>query len=123
MQNKSPIFVKMGTSAGKSLVFMLPAACSTGITVVIVPLVSLRVDMIRKCNEKGIECVEWDSYYPNEWALIVFVTPESAVRELFGNFLNRQRALGRLDQIVIDECYVVLDAARDRFRKDILKLY
>jgi superfamily II DNA helicase RecQ len=32
----------MGTGAGKSMAFMLPASCSTGVTVVVVPLVSLR---------------------------------------------------------------------------------
>lgn len=86
----------MGIGAGKSMLFMLPASCSGGVLVVIVPLVSLRGDMKVRCDKAGIECVEWDSRKPNDWASVVLVTPESAVSEGFGNFINRQRAMGRL---------------------------
>jgi superfamily II DNA helicase RecQ len=37
------------------------------------------------------------------------VTPESAVGEEFATFLNQLRATRQLDQIVIDECYIVLN--------------
>jgi hypothetical protein len=40
----------------------------------------------------------------------MFVTLEAAVGEAFRQYINRQRAIGRLDRIVIDECYVVLDS-------------
>jgi superfamily II DNA/RNA helicase len=40
----------------------------------------------------------------------MFVTPEAAVGEPFGHYINRQRAMGRLDRIVVDECHVVLDS-------------
>jgi len=110
MRQKSPVVAIMGTGAGKSVLFMLPASCSTGVTVVIVPLVSLRQDMKTRCDRAGIECVEWDSRRPHEWAQVVLVTPEAAVGEAFGNFINRQRSMGRLDRIVVDECHVVLDS-------------
>jgi hypothetical protein len=52
------------------------------------------------------------------------VTPELAVGESFGHFINRQRAMGRLDRIVIDEYHVVLDsgAAGGSWRSRILGL-
>ncbi|KAG9191444.1 hypothetical protein G6011_09532 [Alternaria panax] len=110
MHQKSPIVVVMGTGAGKSMAFMLPASCSTGVTIVVVPLVSLRGNLKDRCVQAGIDCVEWDSRKPQEWASVVLVTPESAVSESFGGFINRQRAMGRLDRIVVDECHVVLDS-------------
>ena len=110
MGQKSPVVVIMGTGAGKSMLFMLPASCSGGVSVVIVPLVSLRGDIKTRCNKAGIKCVEWDSRKPNDWASIVLVTPESAVSSGFGNFINRQRAMGRLVQIVVDEYHVILDS-------------
>jgi superfamily II DNA helicase RecQ len=110
MRQKSPVIAIMGTGGGKSMLFMLPAACSTGLTVVVVPLISLRGDMKDRCDKAGIECVEWESRRPHEWAQIVLVTPESAVGDAFGNFINRQRMMGRLDRIVVDECHVVLDS-------------
>ena len=93
--------------------FMLPAACAAaagGLTVVVVPLVSLRGNIKDRCDELGIECVEWSGRRPHEWASVVLVTPEAAVGESFGHFINRQRAIGRLDRIVVDECHVVLDS-------------
>jgi superfamily II DNA helicase RecQ len=51
----------------------------------------------------------------------MFVTPEAAVGEAFGQYINRQRAIGRLDRIVIDECHVVLDSL-NRFRSRLLAL-
>jgi superfamily II DNA helicase RecQ len=110
MRQESPVVVVMGTGGGKSMMFMLPARCSSGMTIVVVPLVSLRGNMRERCEELGIESVEWNAQRPQEWASVVFVTPEAAVGETFGHFINRQRAMGRLDRIVIDECHVVLDS-------------
>ncbi|KAF2805010.1 uncharacterized protein BDZ99DRAFT_397115, partial [Mytilinidion resinicola] len=42
-------------------------------------------------------------------AQVVLVTPESAVREVFSNFINRQRLIERLDRIIINKCHVILD--------------
>ena len=95
------------------MLFMLPATCAAaagGLTVVIVPLISLRGDIKDRCDRLGIECVEWSGRRPHEWASIVLVTPEAAVSESFGHFINRQRAIGRLDRIVVDECHTVLDS-------------
>jgi hypothetical protein len=33
----------------------------------------------------------------------------AAIGALFQLFLNRQRGMGRLDRVVVDECYVVLE--------------
>ena len=112
MQQKSPIVVVMPTGAGKSMTFMLPALCSTGVTVVVVPLLSLQGDLQARCQKAGIECTVWDRYRPQEWASIVLVTPEAAASQAFGNFLHRQRAMGRLDRVVVDECHIILDCTQ-----------
>lgn len=51
----------------------------------------------------------------------MFVTPELAVGEGFRHYINRQQVIGRLDWIVVDECYVVLDLLGG-FRSRILGL-
>ncbi|CAG5179568.1 uncharacterized protein ALTATR162_LOCUS9351 [Alternaria atra] len=112
----------MPTGAGKSMLFMLPAwAEQGGTTVVVVPLIALRGDMMRRCRKLGISCSEWDSRRPPDAAAVVLVTPESAVREEFATFLNRLRATRQLDRIVIDECHIVLNRRYD-FRKEMQKL-
>ncbi|USP79366.1 hypothetical protein yc1106_06640 [Curvularia clavata] len=64
MRYESPVVAIMGTGAGKSVLFMLPASVSTGVTVVVVPLVALRFDMKTRCDELGIVSGEWDSRRP-----------------------------------------------------------
>ena len=111
----------MGTGAGKSLTFMLPAFWPGSRTsIVIVPMVALRSDMKRRCDALGIGCVEWDANSPRE-AKIVLVTPESAVTKGFWNFLNRLQLTMSLDRIVIDECHTVLDST-DNFRPKMERL-
>lgn len=47
MQNKSPMFIIIGTRQGKSLCFILLAAsCAGGITLVVVPFILLLGDII-----------------------------------------------------------------------------
>lgn len=107
----SPIVVVMGTSAGKSALFMLPTSISPhGMTVVVVPVISLRQDLADRCQRAGIRCVEWNAAQPADGAQIVLVTPESTTTSTFQTFMNRQRALGVLDRIVVDECHVILES-------------
>jgi len=112
----------MRTGGGKSLLFMLPAASSRdGVTVVIVPLCSLREDLKDRCDGAGISCAEWNGERPPHWASVVLVTPESAVTKAFSRFIDEKRTMRRLDRIVVDECHVVLDSSR-QWRPQILQL-
>jgi len=58
MRNESPILVIIGTGAGKSLLFQLPAhSQKSGTTVVIVPLKSLEKSLHERCQKAGISCI------------------------------------------------------------------
>lgn len=105
----SPIVAVMPTGGGKSMLFMLPAWVPPGgTTVVVVPLIALRGDMKRRCDDLGIDCGEWSSRQPHQEAAIVLVTPESAMEARFQTFLNEMRLMRRLDRIVIDECHIMV---------------
>ena len=106
----------MGTSGGKSMIFLVPAMWErAGTSIVVVPTVSLRQDMQRECEAAGIKCVPWNSHRPPETAQIVLVTPESAVTKGFQTYLSRLQTRYRLDRIVIDECHMLLDS-REAYR-------
>lgn len=52
----SPILQIVGTGGGKSLSFMLLVYCGgDGVTIVVVPLVALRDDIVRRCEEANIQ--------------------------------------------------------------------
>ncbi|KAF1925609.1 P-loop containing nucleoside triphosphate hydrolase protein, partial [Didymella exigua CBS 183.55] len=121
MKQKSPVVVIMGTGGGKSATFMLPASCSTGVTIVVVPVVALKQNMMDRCKAAGIDCVLWDSQRPHEWASIVLVVPKSVATLAFEQFINRQRSMGWLDRVVIDECHTILDSVKG-WRTKVLKL-
>lgn len=121
LQQKSPIVAVMATGAGKSLAFLLPASCSSGVTVVVVPLLSLQGHMADRCQSHGIDCIAWTKSRPRDWASVVLVTPEQAVTTAFGDFLFYQHALGRLDRVVVDECHTILDSTQS-WRTRLLRL-
>ena len=60
-----PLERVLGVGTGKSVVFMLPASVSSGVTFVVVPLVALRGDMKARCDGLGIVSAEWDSRRPH----------------------------------------------------------
>lgn len=113
MQRRSPIVAIQASSAGKSLLFMLPAAMSPqGIRIVVVPSVSLRDNMADRCRKLGIRCAIWHPHQPADGAQIILVTPEGTTSEAFQYFINRQRALGVLDGIVVDEAHVIMESVK-----------
>src|SRR6185312_11912204 len=117
---RSWILAVMGTGVGKSLLFMLPAMLgSPGMTIVVVPLLSLKDNLRDRCNKLGIRCEMWDADKQPDGAQIVLVTPEGTASEAFHTFMNRQRLMGLLDRIFVDECHVVLDS-EDGFRVGLL---
>jgi superfamily II DNA helicase RecQ len=123
MSGQSPVIYVMGTSSGKSLLFMLPAFSSSGTTIVIVLIIALREDMKRRCVETGISCHEWESEepIPTTTVQIVLVTPESSLSKGFQGYMNRIRSRGQLDRVVFDEAHVVLDSTDD-FRPQMQEL-
>src|SRR5208282_2718273 len=121
MRGESPILVIMGTGAGKSLLFQLPARSQkSGTTIVIVPLKSLERSMHERCQKAGISCIRWDPQQRERMAQIVLVQPEAVVGKMFAQYLNKLQGLGQLDRIVIDECHTVLDSKPD-FRPNMRK--
>lgn len=115
------IIAVMPTGEGKSLLFQLPAYISPrGLTIVVVPLVALRYDMMVRCAAIGVTAREWEADRQVDDASIVFVTPETAAQNAsFRSFAQRNRR--RLDRIVIDECHVVLNESTT-FRRHLQRL-
>ncbi|KAM0721351.1 hypothetical protein Q7P37_002275 [Cladosporium fusiforme] len=99
------------TGAGKSLLFMLPCSLpDAGITILIVPLVALHGDMLRRVREMKIDHLEWQPGESREASLIL-VSAEAVSSKEFMKYARRLIAEQKLDRIVIDECHLTVTAA------------
>jgi bloom syndrome protein len=129
------IFVCMPTGGGKSLTFQLPAVYSSGITLVVMPLVSLIFDQMTLLAGLGIEVrtlnssqsvseqnrVYDDIMYDTKVKLL-FLTPEKLSQsDKLNNFLMRMHLKGRIERLAVDEAHCVSQWGRD-FRADYMKL-
>ena len=111
------VIIVMPTGSGKSLLFMVMSLVTAAeVTIVIMPLVALRHDLIRRCQERHVAC--WH-YHPGDRMQerlhavpsLVLVDVETAVTPAFHAFARELLARDRLDRLVIDEAHLILTAA------------
>jgi len=98
------------------LLYTLPEA---GIIVLVVPLISLYIDMLRRVRELKIDYLEWQPGERREAALVL-VSAEAALSKDFIKYARRLIVKQKLDRIVIDECYLTMIAAE--YRPSIVEL-
>lgn len=115
-----PILYVEGTGAGKTMAAVLPAYCSTeGISVVVVPLLSLRDDILERCERMQIPAGYWTTsatsaiYSTAQAARLLVVTAESATTKTFQEYMARLVVQGQLDRVFVDECHSILDSSAD----------
>lgn len=121
---KEDVFVIMPTGGGKSLCYQLPALMSEGTAIVISPLIALmknQVDAIRGISENhGIAHVLNSSLNKTEVnqvkqdiengiTKLVYVAPESLVKEEYVEFLRSQK----ISFVAIDEAHCISEWGHD----------
>ncbi|KAK6439524.1 hypothetical protein LTR95_004275 [Oleoguttula sp. CCFEE 5521] len=108
MSSADQVVVILSTGAGKSLLFMLPCTLpDAGTTILVVPLISLRGDLLRRVAELEIDYLEW---LPGEArdAPLVFVSVEAAGTREFFKYTRALIAQQKLDRIVVDKCHLTV---------------
>lgn len=133
---KRDVFVCMPTGGGKSITYQIPAILGNGITVVIMPLLSLMYDQLTICSSLGIpslstseESVSWKKIvslmnveYSSERLKILFITPEKIEKNAGITLIfSKLYEMNLLERFVIDEAHCMSKWGNE-FREDYLKL-
>nr|XP_023922639.1 uncharacterized protein LOC112034089 [Quercus suber]POE97743.1 atp-dependent dna helicase tlh1 [Quercus suber] len=114
MSRAEQVVAILPTGAGKSMLFLLPCTLPDArVTVLIVPLVALRIDLIRRIRALGIVFLEWTVGEHRE-APLVIVSVEAAASKAFFQYAQGLVAQQKLDRIVTDEAHLSVTAVAYR---------
>ncbi len=112
--------IGLPTGAGKSLIFQIAAAFSTGLTVVVVPTVALGLDQLaiagtlptvsslnpmNYSSDDGAEVVR--DAVANRQCRLLFTSPEACVSGRLRSVLDQHASEGWMRWVVIDEAHIV----------------
>jgi superfamily II DNA helicase RecQ len=88
------------------LLLILP---SIGIIVVILPLISLKHNIMRRLNYIGLRYKVWEYTEDKEVRYpLVFVLVNKAVSPIFYLYVNQLKARNRLNRVIFDKSHLVI---------------
>jgi superfamily II DNA helicase RecQ len=114
LSDPAQLVVVMATGAGKSLLYMLPTLLPGSlVTILIIPLLALKQDTLRRCDKMGLSYALWHPDIGTNVPLVI-VSAEQTGHDNFRAYLNKLYAMQRLGRIMVDEVQLVLTAAEYR---------
>ncbi|EZG66951.1 ATP-dependent DNA helicase, RecQ family protein [Gregarina niphandrodes] len=133
--SRKDTFVLLPTGGGKSIIYQLGAVATSGVSIVVMPLISLMQDQQQFLDDSGIGCRVlqgtqgweevssiYDECLSDDALKVLFITPEkiSASSSLV-SLVQKMYEANRLGLIAIDEAHCVSQWGND-FRPDYRKI-
>jgi superfamily II DNA helicase RecQ len=101
----------MATGKGKSLLFILPCILpDTRVTILVLLLVFLQGDLLRRVRELGIDYLVWSPSEQQDTPL-VFVTVEAVYTKQFRTYAYKLAVMQDLGRIMFDEAHLTIIAS------------
>ena len=101
------------------LLLILP---SVGIIVVILPLIGLKHNIIRRLKYIGLGYKVQESKEDEEVRyLLVFILVDKAVSVIFRSYFNRLKARNRLNRVIFDKSYLAITVSQYRPKIGLVK--
>lgn len=114
MEGKRDALIILPTGGGKSMTFMIPAfVCPTKTYVVILPIVALQNDILRRCCKQGIHAVTWKDR-DSAGATVVLASAEHVQQESYLVYVKEKYATNKLHAIYVDEAHLFVQWASFR---------
>ncbi|KAI5455820.1 hypothetical protein BGZ63DRAFT_368345, partial [Mariannaea sp. PMI_226] len=114
------VVVVLATSSGKTLIAMVGAALEgAGTTIMILPAVALRGNMLDRLGKVGIKTMLWVPGQAMKSAPLVLISAEAACTTSFLEYAYWLESRQQLDRIVVDECHLTITAT---YRKSMMRL-
>ena len=113
-QPAEQVVLVIGTGSGKTLPVIIGTTVSdAATTILILPIIALRADMLRRFNSVGIRPLVW-SLDCKQSASLVIVSAEAACSQSFLEYAHVLVSKQKLDRIVLDECHLTIIASNYR---------
>jgi len=110
-QRADQVVVILGTGSGKTMIITLSISLAdAGTTILIVPLVALRNDLLRRFRDVGIQPLLWTNRTQRTASLVV-VSVEAACSEKFLEYAQDLVMRQELRRVMVDECHLTITAS------------
>ena len=110
------VLAVLPTGGGKTSLWMVPAIQSQEnghCIVLVVPLVAVQDDALRRCQRARLRAAVWHPEAPSAGITVFITTHEASSSSRFPDWVNKVRFNGLLDLIIIDEVHVIFDGRFD----------